>query len=217
MRDTGVMDTGTPPPAADGARLGTTRTRRAAINAATQAYLNGDAVDMSALAAQLGIGRSTLYRLVGNRDDLLEIVLAEATERTFRRAAASATADGGTDLVLDVINRFMHAVIDAEPLQALCKREPLVFIRLALLPGAVEQIAATQMAELLQTEVTAGRLEASLPATTLSQAIVRMCDAHLYAPLFGGAEPEIDTALDLVAALLSHLNSPPARARDRCT
>ena len=217
MRDTGVMDTGTPPPAADGARLGTTLTRRAAINAATQAYLNGDAVDMSALAAQLGIGRSTLYRLVGNRDDLLEIVLTEATERTFRRAAASATADGGTDLVLDVINRFMHAVIDAEPLQALCKREPLVFIRLALLPGAVEQIAATQMAELLQTEVTAGRLEASLPATTLSQAIVRMCDAHLYAPLFGGAEPEIDTALDLVAALLSHLNSPPARARDRCT
>ena len=217
MRDTGVMDTGTPPPAADGARQGTTLTRRAAINAATQAYLNGDAVDMSALAAQLGIGRSTLYRLVGNRDDLLEIVLAEATERTFRRAAASATADGGTDLVLDVINRVRHAVIDAEPLQALCKREPLVFIRLALLPGAVEQIAATQMAELLQTEVTAGRLEASLPATTLSQAIVRMCDAHLYAPLFGGAEPEIDTALDLVAALLSHLNSPPARARDRCT
>jgi AcrR family transcriptional regulator len=100
MRDTGIMNTATPPPAADGARLGTALTRRAAINAATQAYLNGDAVDMSALAAQLGIGRSTLYRLVGNRDDLLEIVLAEATERTFRRAAAGATAEGGVDSVL---------------------------------------------------------------------------------------------------------------------
>jgi hypothetical protein len=139
-------------------------------------------------------------------------VLAEATERTFRRAAASATAEGGVDLVLDVINRFMHAVIDAEPLQVLCKREPLVFIRLALLPGAVEQIAAKLIAEMLQTEATSGRLEASLPATTLSQAIVRMCDAHLYAPLLGGTEPEIDTALDLVAALLSHLNRPPVRA-----
>ncbi len=71
------MNTGTPPRAADGARLGTALTRRAAINAATQAYLRGEAVDMSALAAQLGIGRSTLYRLVGNRDDLLEVVLAE--------------------------------------------------------------------------------------------------------------------------------------------
>ena len=71
MRDTGVMNTGTPPRTADGARLGTALTRRAAINAATQAYLRGEAVDMSALAAQLGIGRSTLYRLVGNRDDLL--------------------------------------------------------------------------------------------------------------------------------------------------
>jgi hypothetical protein len=87
-----------------------------------------------------------------------------------------------------------------------------VFIRLALLPGAVEQIAAKLIAEMLQTEATSGRLEASLPATTLSQAIVRMCDAHLYAPLLGGTEPEIDTALDLVAALLSHLNRPPVRA-----
>jgi hypothetical protein len=87
-----------------------------------------------------------------------------------------------------------------------------VFIRLALLPGAVEQIAAKLIAEMLQTEVTAGRLEVSLPATTLSQAIVRMCDAHLYAPLLGGTEPEIDTALDLVAVLLSHLNRPPVRA-----
>jgi hypothetical protein len=39
-----------------------------------------------------------------------------------------------------------------------------------------------------------------------------MCDAHLYAPLLGGTEPETDTALDLVAALLSHLNRPPVRA-----
>jgi AcrR family transcriptional regulator len=212
MHDTGVVNTGTPPRAGDGARLGTALTRRAVINAATQAYLRGEAMDMSALAAQLGIGRSTLYRLVGNRDDLLGVVLAEATERTFRRAAGGATAEGGVDLVLDVISRFMHAVIDAEPLQALCKREPLMFIRLALLPGAVEQIAAKLIAEMLQTEITAGRLEVSLPAATLSQAIVRMCDAHLYAPLLGGTEPETDTALDLVATLLSHLDRPPVRA-----
>src|SRR5580698_3849125 len=93
MRDTGVRNTETPPRAADGARLGTALTRRAVINAATQAYLRGEAVDMSALAAQLGIGRSTLYRLVGNRDDLLGVVLAEATERTFRREADSANAE----------------------------------------------------------------------------------------------------------------------------
>jgi AcrR family transcriptional regulator len=214
MRDNGIMTAATPtrrPRATDNARLGTALTRRAAIDAATQAYLRGEAVDMSALAAHLGIGRSTLYRLAGNRDELLGIVLAEATERTFRRAAAdaAATSDGGIDRVLDVINRFMHAVIDAEPLQTLCQHEPLLFIRLALLPGPVEQTAAKLIAEMLHTEITAGRLETSLPATTLSQAIVRMCDAHLYAPLLGGTEPETDTALDLVAALLSHLNKPP--------
>ncbi len=65
------MNTGTPPRAADGARLGAALTRRAALNAATRAYLHGEAVDMSALAARLGIGRTTLYRLVGNRDHVV--------------------------------------------------------------------------------------------------------------------------------------------------
>src|ERR1700689_2756121 len=126
MRDTGVMNTGVPPRAADGARLGTVLTRRAVINAATRAYLRGEAVDMSALAAQLGIGRSTLYRLAGNRDDLLGALLAEARERPFRRARAGRTARGGVAPGPDVINRFMQAVIDAGPLQTLFKREPLV-------------------------------------------------------------------------------------------
>ena len=36
MRDTGVMNTGTPPRAADGARLGTALTRRAVINAGAE-------------------------------------------------------------------------------------------------------------------------------------------------------------------------------------
>src|SRR6202050_3176515 len=99
MRDTGVMNTGTPPRAADGARLGTALPRRAVINAATRAYLHGEAVDMSALAAQLGIGRSTLYRLRGPRAPPLAGGLGEGHEATFRRAAAGATAEGGTDLV----------------------------------------------------------------------------------------------------------------------
>ena len=200
-----------PMAATDSPRLGTALTRRAVLDVATRVYLAGQPLDMSALATELGIGRSTLYRLVGNREDLLSTVLAEATERTFRRAAAQTTSPGGADLVMEVIDRFMQAVIDAEPLQVLSHREPLLLMRLMLLPGPVEQTAGRLVGQMLQSEVAAGRLELPLPPTVFGEAIVRMCDAHLYAPLLGRTEPEIDTALDLVAALLRHTRHPTPR------
>ncbi|MBN9634031.1 MAG: TetR/AcrR family transcriptional regulator, partial [Actinobacteria bacterium] len=61
--------------------------------------------------------------------------------------------------------------------------------------------------ELLDAEVAAGRMELPLPTATFGLALIRMCDAHLYAPLLGGGAPEIGTALDLVAALLGHSRS----------
>src|SRR5690606_41907747 len=59
---------------------------RRAIDAATKLYLAGEPLDMSVLARALGIGRATLYRHVGNRDELIATVLAEATERTDRKS-----------------------------------------------------------------------------------------------------------------------------------
>jgi AcrR family transcriptional regulator len=196
---------------ASATRLGTALSRQAAVDAATRLYLAGEPVDMSALATELGIGRSTLYRLVGNREDLLSTVLAEATERTYRRALAEVVAEdktaGGAEFALAVMDRFLNAVVDAEPLQAVSQREPLLIVRLMLLPGLVEQTAGRLVSEVLEAEVAAGRMELALPASTLGLALIRMCDAHLYAPLLGGGAPEIGTALDLVAALLGHTRS----------
>ncbi|MDR3663056.1 MAG: QsdR family transcriptional regulator, partial [Mycobacterium sp.] len=75
---------------------------------------------------------------------------------------------------------------------------------LMLLPGLVEQTAGRLVSELLEAEVAAGRMELPLSPSTFGLALIRMCDAHLYAPLLGGGPPEIGTALDLVAALLGH-------------
>ncbi|RCW39649.1 TetR family transcriptional regulator [Halopolyspora algeriensis] len=184
---------------------------REAIDAATEWYLRGRTLDLSALAFDLGIGRATLYRWVGNREELLALILAEATERTFRTAAGDATGAGG-ELVLDTLEKFMRAVADSEPLQALTQREPLLFIRLATTPGAIERRASGLIAELLEAESVAGRLALPLPAATLAEAIVRICDSHLYAHLLGGAEPEIDTAIAVVAVLLR--TGPGGSCRD---
>ena len=171
---------------------------------ATRAYLDGEPIDMSALAHQLNIGRATIYRWVGNRDELLAVVLAGATERTFRAAERSAggTRDGGPEYVVDVLARFMRAVLAAPGLKALTQREPMTFIRLATTPGAIEDRAAALVEELLESERVAGRLALTLPVPALAVAIVRVCDFHMYAHLLGRGAPEVDTALAIVRVLV---------------
>jgi len=166
---------------------------------------------MSALANSLGVGRATLYRWVGNREDLLGAVLAEATERTYQRAIAQA-AGSGTDLLLDVFERVMRSVVASAPLRALTQREPTVFIRLALMPGAIESVSARVTTEVIAREQANGNLRVTTSPEVLGRALVRICDVHLYAPLLGGDEPEIETALDLVALLLG---SPEATGTGR--
>lgn len=175
--------------------------RRRAIDAATRVYLGGEKLDMSALADDLGASRATLYRWVGNRDDLLAAVLAEATKRTYVRAIEQAEGSG-TAFVLDFFNRVMCSVVASAPLRALTTREPMVFIKLALMPGAIESVAARITADVLAREGARGNLHLTLAPEVLGEALVRICEVHLYAPLLGGDEPEIDTALDLVSLLL---------------
>ncbi|WP_280236500.1 QsdR family transcriptional regulator [Nocardia cyriacigeorgica] len=186
--------------------IATSEARRA-VDAATKLYLTGEPLDMSVLARTLGIGRATLYRHVGNRDELIATVLAEATERTYRKAIAAASGSGAA-LILDVLERLMTAVSGSEPLRALTRREPQLFIRLALLPGAIESTSARLIAEMLEDEQRQGHLRLRMPSRVLADAIVRICDVHLYAPLLGGDAPQIGTALDIVALLLGHDTAP---------
>lgn len=164
---------------------------------------------MSALALELGVGRATLYRWAGNREDLLGAVLAEATQRTFRSAVhevdllgSPGPAPTGAARVLAVVDCFIHRVLAAEPLKALTQREPRLFVRLATTPGLIEGRTAELVRELIDAEVAAGRMRTPLPVDMLAQALVRIADGPLYAHLLGGGEPRTGEALAVVAVLL---------------
>ncbi|WP_242909976.1 QsdR family transcriptional regulator [Actinomadura terrae] len=182
-----------------------------ALAAASARYLRGEPIDMSALAADLGVGRATLYRWVGSRERLLATVLAEMTERTYQ-AAARDVEGSGPERILAVLDRFMRSVVDAAPLRAFTEREPRLFVRLATMPGAVEDRAAGLLARELQAEIDRGALAAPLPTRTLAQAIVRVADSFMYAHYLGGNRPEIDTALEVVALLLRSSGDGAAEA-----
>ncbi|MCS4255687.1 AcrR family transcriptional regulator [Rhodococcus erythropolis] len=177
--------------------------RRRAIDTAATMYLAEEPLDMSLLAQRLGVSRATLYRWVGNHDELLGTVLAEATERTYRKAMIQASGQG-PEYIVDVFSRVMRSVEASTELRALTKREPMAFIKLAMMPGPIESISASITAEILQSQVDAGQLTITLSPQVLGEALVRICDIHLYAPLLGGENAEIETALDLITLLLAH-------------
>ena len=55
-------------------------TRDDVVDTALDRYLRGHRVDVRAIAAELGLGRTTIYRWFGSRDVLLGEVLARATD-----------------------------------------------------------------------------------------------------------------------------------------
>jgi AcrR family transcriptional regulator len=173
----------------------------AALAAASAHYLRGEPIDMSALAAELGVGRATLYRWVGSREQLLGTVLAEMTERTYR-VAARGVRGAGPERILTVLDRFMRAVVDAAPLKAFTEREPRLFIRLATMPGTIEDRATELVTREMQREIDRGALRVPLPTRMLAQAVVRIADSFMYAHYLGGNRPEIEQALEVVELLL---------------
>jgi len=187
------------------------------IAAATEIYLSGEPLDMSALAGRLAIGRATLYRWVGNREELLGVVLADAAERTWnaaRHAVHTELAAGppvsGAEYIFRVIRWYMTKVITTRPLRTLTEREPLLVIRLTTMPGAVEERAIAMVTRSLQEQVDAGRLDLPLPAPVLAETITRIFYTLLHASVLGNPDQQLAGTLALIARMLGLPREPAA-------
>src|ERR1700704_1755214 len=75
-------------------------------------YLRGRRVDVQAIAAELGLGRTTIYRWFGSRDELIGEVMIAAAEPLLKDARAGARGKGGPAL-LDTFDRFNRSLASA--------------------------------------------------------------------------------------------------------
>jgi AcrR family transcriptional regulator len=180
------------------------------VRAATTAYLECRALDMSALAADVNLSRATLYRRIGNYDGLVGRVLADQTEQTFRLCVETASGDG-IERVRNVVKRFVDLVHRAEPLRVFITRDPLLFVRVTLAPGHVETRATTLFTELLANS----GVEFSVPITALALAIVRSGGSLTFTHLLGDPESATDNVIALVDLLLNSAASPVAATNRR--
>jgi AcrR family transcriptional regulator len=83
--------------------------REDVIDAGLYRYLRGRRVDVQAIAGELGLGRATIYRWFGSRDQLLGEVIIRATEPVLADCRKGLSGKGGPGL-LETFDRFNRAL-----------------------------------------------------------------------------------------------------------
>jgi AcrR family transcriptional regulator len=96
---------------------------------ARQLFIAGERIDMGELAAELGVDRTSLFRWVGNRDELLSEVLWSLAVPTLNHLDAAIDARGATRLTR-ILSGFVEALISAEYFRTFLRREPARALRL---------------------------------------------------------------------------------------
>lgn len=173
-------------------------TRDDAIALARESFLAGERVEMLTLAGELGIARATLYRWIGEREQLLEIVFAGLVLEWFAEVEPKAKGSG-QDRLLDVVRLFLELAAASEPLSDFAAREPALTMKLLLdREGLVAQNSRAAVKGLLE-ETTP---ELDVPDNII-EAIEMTAVSLVWANIAIGREPDIEGAVNLTGTLLS--------------
>jgi AcrR family transcriptional regulator len=184
--------------AAAGARLNPTD----AFLRARQWWLAGRRVDMSALAADLGVSRVTLYRWVGSRDRLLVDVIWSLARRTLDNIEAEAD-DGGPERIVRIVTRFVEDVISNAGMQRWLAEEGESAMRLlTIAQNGFQPRLVDAMRDLLTAETEAGRLDLPVDLREVAYVIVRLIESYTYLDLITGERPDARRAEPILRLLL---------------
>ena len=195
----GVTDA-PPPPARRGRPPAASREDVLAL--AMHRYLRGRRVDVQAIASELGLGRTTIYRWFGSRDELIGEVIASAAEPLLREAREGARGKGGKAL-LDTFDRFNRRLADAPALRAFVENERDAALRVITSgAGTVQPRIVAMITELIAEEVQRGAYEPPVDPSTLGYAIVRLAEAFLFNDAVAGMRGDVERLREVEGALL---------------
>jgi AcrR family transcriptional regulator len=173
-----------------------------AVRLARRTFMAGDRLDTQRIAADLGVDRTTLFRWVGNRDQLLVAVLTSLADPTLRTAAERASGRG-PERVGRILRDFSQALIDAPYYRSFLRRETERALRLITTKASpLQQHVVGEVERLLAEECRAGHLPTAVPLDDLAYLVVRIAESFIYADLLTGDEPDAAKVETAVTALL---------------
>src|SRR3954452_4931821 len=178
-------------------------TREQVLERALHHYLRGRRVDVQAIAAELGLARTTIYRWFGSREGLLREVLFAAAEPLLRQAREEARGRGAR-LLLDTFDRFNRSLADAPALRRFVEAERDTALRIITSGGGVLQprIVASIQA-VIDDSGGRGRYDPPVEASKLAYAIVRLAEAFLFNDAVAGMRGDVARLREVEAALLA--------------
>src|SRR4051812_6154155 len=202
-------------------------TREQVLERALHHYLRGRRVDVQAIAAELGLARTTIYRWFGSREGLIGEVLFAAAEPLLIQARKEARGRGAR-LLLDTFDRFNRSLADAPALRRFVEAERDASARFHGRPaggparprfGEAERDAAIRIITsgagtlqprigastqaVIDDEARAGRYDPPVDSSTLAYAIVRLAEAFLFNDAASGMRGDVDRLREVEAALLA--------------
>ena len=174
--------------------------REDVLAAALHAYLHGERVDVQAIAGELGLGRTTVYRWFGSREGLIGEVVVRAAEPLFDEARAGARGRGAAAL-LDTFDRINQGLASAPALRSFLELERDALRILTSSGGPVQPRMVAKIQGYIEAEMQRG-FDPPVDPATLAYAIVRLAEAFLFNDATAGVRGDVDRLREIEAALL---------------
>jgi AcrR family transcriptional regulator len=185
-----------------------------AFKLARKKWLQGERLDIGRLAAELGVGRATVFRWVGTRENLYGEVCSALFQQQLERSIADARGSG-LDRLLDAVERLLHSLSSATPLRRFVADDPEFALRvLTSRHSPVQHRSTLAIKQLIDDAVEAGHMKPALPSDELAYIVVRITESFLYRDVMTGAEADIDAAIAAIRILLA-AEPDPQRPRKR--
>jgi AcrR family transcriptional regulator len=165
-------------------------------------FIAGERIDMTALAAELGVNRVTLYRWVGSREQLLVEVVWSLARRTLDDLQAASPA-GTEQRVVTILMGFLEATLAHRGMQRWLAEEGESAMRLLTRhePGFQPRLIAA-VEDLLTREQQGGRLDLGPDRHEVAYALVRVIESYTYLDLITGERPDAGRARPIFARLV---------------
>lgn len=177
-----------------------------ALRTARRTFLGQQRVDMNELASALGVGRATLYRWAGSRDQLLGEVMWSLAHPALERIKAETPASGGdgTAWVLAIYRRFGELILETPPVLHFVRTEPEAALRVMTTKSSPHQarVIAWYRDLLVEAQERFG-VTYRLDPETLAFTLIRVAESFLWTDLITGEEPDLSRGWEVARVLLT--------------
>lgn len=190
-----------------------------AFQLARKKWLAGERLDIGKLAEELGVGRATVFRWVGSREQLYGEVISSLFASALERAQREAHGVG-PEYLAEVTHRLLHSLLRAEPLRRFVQQDTELALRVLMSRNSpVEHRCTSAVRALIAAQVQAGHIRPAMDIEALAYVVVRIGESFLYRDVLTGDAPDVDTATQAIRILYAAQPeaSPQPRPRGRAT